>query len=132
MKTSFICFLLLFFFFGCKKTEIITIPLLPCDCQNLPIAEGYVKFNAERGMIFFPKLPTRTYSVLLIDNLTSGDILNIFSVCSDSTFTTLLKLNKIADSTIVKFNGGFVSGTKCDYGGYFGLSMRITSMTKEK
>ncbi|MFC3809377.1 hypothetical protein [Lacihabitans lacunae] len=99
-------FILLFILTGvsCKKTEIITQTLIPCDCKGLPII---IERKGVKGIIMFPNNPKDSYGIL-IPEFGGGDISPYFSVCNDSIFTNLIKIKKIADSTIVKVDGGVI------------------------
>ena len=112
----------------CTKTETITALALPCDCKDLPMIYEY---KGLEGIIRFPRKPSEPYGIL-IPKLSNGEASNYFGICTDSVSMSLIKTNKITDSTVVSFNGGGINtaGTNneiaCAHLGAF----RITNLVK--
>jgi hypothetical protein len=117
-----IVLLALVFCLDCTKPEVVKELYLSCDCNNKPIEQ---ELTSLVGFITFPRSTKDSYGIYITD-FPPSEILPSFGVCTDSVFINLLRIEKIADSTIVKFSGGFVKGVVCR-----GLGpVRITSLKK--
>ena len=106
MKKLLVALFWVLFGAGCK-TQIVEKIILPCDCKDAPISSGHI---AVTGLILFPNFPIEVYSLYILIP-PPLDFSPIFPICSDSTFTRLLKEQKIADSSKVYIDkwGGLVS-----------------------
>lgn len=96
MKKLFVGAFWVLFGAGCKP-QVVEKVRLPCDCKGMPITGGFAE--PIRGQLLFPKIPTDPYAFYVLER--NPEELYNLNICSDSTFTRLVKELKLADSTLV-------------------------------
>jgi hypothetical protein len=125
MKTTYIIFVLFFgVALGCGQD--VPEPYTNCDCKGLPTSVAYQ--NTE-GLVVFPN---GIYDSFSISATLPGALATPppYAICNDSTFVNLVRINKLADSTLVVFDGAIINQKVKCLGNASGIALRITKLKK--